>query len=607
MSGRRDNQTQTLDPAEKVEPLCPKDNEVLIRMYGQGVGDCFLLAFPRTRPTAKVREVDPNRPVYVLIDCGVLARTPDPTVRMRDVVADIRRTTHDPSLDPTADGKAMGHLDLLIITHEHWDHLSGFIYADARKEWDGIQIDALWTSWTARDDPEGLAGVLGKLREQQEVALKRITERVEGMRGAQAESLLQTVDDVISFLAESRDFAASTRSGLDEAKDRVKRVKGEHICCDPGDVRPIPGTDSVAYVLGPPQDWKRLSKMDPSRKEPETYGGEDRRATGRGSADDDLALARRALTEPSAFSAFVTPLFDPPGDVPAGTPFAAAPRPARDVYERTFPFDQSVSVPIPVAESGAAALPETYPALNAYFDEINEWRRIDLDWLMAAEGFALWVDSFINNTSLVLAFELPDLDEKDENNGKDKKKAKDNEDEKPERKVLLFVADAQVGNWLSWDELGPWKPRDGARGTQTAKSDMEDLLQRTVFYKVGHHGSHNATLKAKGVERMRTDGELIAFVPVSPAVAHEVGWEEMPLTEVLDALSTRTNGRVVFPDGNVWPPLEEEALEETWKRIGLEVSSLRLPAKVVNRKDDDPRDPRIEGEVPLWVQMAVEY
>ena len=605
MSGRRDN--QTLGPTETVEALRPGDNEVLIRMYGQGVGDCFLLAFPRTRPTAAVGEVDPKRPVYVLIDCGVLARTPEPTVRMRDIVADIRRTTHDPNLRPTTDGKATGHLDLLIITHEHWDHLSGFIYTEAKKEWDGIQIDALWTSWTARDDPEGLAGVLGKLREQQEVALKRIAQRVVGMRGVKAENLLQTVDDVISFLAADRDFAASTRSGLVEAKDRVNRGKGEHICCDPGDVRQIPGTDSVAYVLGPPQDWKRLSKMDPSRKEPETYGGEDERATGPGPGEHNLALAQRALSGPSAFTAFVTPLFDPPGDVPAGTSFAAAPRAARDAYERTFPFDQSVSVPIPAAESGAAALPEAYPALNAYFDEINEWRRIDLDWLMAAEGFALWVDNFINNTSLALAFELPAPDTKDESDRNGEKNAKTKEDEKPERKVLLFVADAQVGNWLSWDELGTWKPRDGARGSQTATSDLEDLLRRTVFYKVGHHGSHNGTLKAKGVERMRSDGELTAFVPVSPAVAHEVGWKEMPLTEILNALATRTDGRVVFPDGNVWPPLQEEALAEARKRIGLTVSTQRLPAKIVTRKDDDPRDAQIEGEVPIWVQMAVRY
>ena len=69
----------------------------------------------------------------------------------------------------------------------------------------------------------------------------------------------------------------------------------------------------------------------------------------------------------------------------------------------------------------------------------------------------------INNTSLVLAFELPESN-----------------------KVLLFVGDAQRGNWRSWTE-GGWQ--DGEK-TITVR----DLMSRTVLYKVGHHGSHGATL-----------------------------------------------------------------------------------------------------------------
>jgi hypothetical protein len=51
-------------------------------------------------------------------------------------------------------------------------------------------------------------------------------------------------------------------------------------------------------------------------------------------------------------------------------------------------------------------------------------------------------------------------------------------------KVLLFAADAQRGNWISWKD-----------GDQTITAT--DLLDRTVVYKVGHHGSHNATLNGK--------------------------------------------------------------------------------------------------------------
>jgi hypothetical protein len=53
-------------------------------------------------------------------------------------------------------------------------------------------------------------------------------------------------------------------------------------------------------------------------------------------------------------------------------------------------------------------------------------------------------------------------------------------------KALLFAADTQRGNWASWSKKS-WKD-----GDQTV--EVEDLLARTVVYKVGHHGSHNATL-----------------------------------------------------------------------------------------------------------------
>jgi hypothetical protein len=35
------------------------------------------------------------------------------------------------------------------------------------------------------------------------------------------------------------------------------------------------------------------------------------------------------------------------------------------------------------------------------------------------------------------------------------------------------------------------------------KVKAEDLLERTVLYKVGHHASHNATLRQKGLELMK--------------------------------------------------------------------------------------------------------
>src|SRR6476620_8428729 len=121
MVATRSHQSDTRDlDINAIVPLMrPGKDEVMIRMYGQGVGDCFLLAFPRTQATHALT-ADADRPVYVVIDCGVITGTPDGSRRMKRIVRDIRLTTQ-------------GHLDLLILTHEHWDHLSGFI--DARDEW----------------------------------------------------------------------------------------------------------------------------------------------------------------------------------------------------------------------------------------------------------------------------------------------------------------------------------------------------------------------------------------------------------------------------------------------------------------------------------------
>ena len=148
------------------------------------------------------------------------------------------------------------------------------------------------------------------------------------------------------------------------------------------------------------------------------------------------------------------------------------------------------------------------------------WRRIELDWTQAAENLAIDLDTHTNNSCLVLAFEFADTGE-----------------------VFLFPADAQVGNWLSWQDLS-WKVGSGeSRQVITAR----DLLARTVFYKVGHHGSHNATLRDLGLELM-TSEDLTAFIPVAEAEAKKNRWNEMPFSPLVKRLAARTRGRLLRTD-----------------------------------------------------------
>jgi len=75
---------------------------VTVRMYRTGFGDCFLLAF----------RGNDGAPVYMLIDCGVHSQYEGGGDRIREIVDHIRDSTE-------------GRLDVVAITHEHADHISG--------------------------------------------------------------------------------------------------------------------------------------------------------------------------------------------------------------------------------------------------------------------------------------------------------------------------------------------------------------------------------------------------------------------------------------------------------------------------------------------------
>ena len=80
-----------------------------------------------------------------------------------------------------------------------------------------------------------------------------------------------------------------------------------------------------------------------------------------------------------------------------------------------------------------------------------------------------------------------------------------------------------------------------------------DLLSRTVLYKVGHHGSHNATLRDKGLEQM-VSPELIALVPVNKQQAQKNRWMEMPFNSLIARLQEKTRGRVIQSDSAISAP-----------------------------------------------------
>ncbi|MGE0725526.1 MAG: hypothetical protein AB7O45_14205, partial [Alphaproteobacteria bacterium] len=332
-----------------------------------------------------------------------------------------------------------------------------------------------WLGWTeTRDDPKDRD--LGAQRLEMVDRLRRGAERIRAaapMFGAARREMIARADEIDGLL----DFFGaagqrSTRAALDFARRKGRKVR----YCQPSDPpRAIDGVDARLYVLGPPENPALLKRHAPSKRTPETYGM-------------------------SAFAEFLGAADWTMGTEGTVHPFAA-------------PF----VIPWAAAESVSFFQKRYWATACDDGDGRQDWRRIDASWLDMPADLALKLDAATNNTSLVLALELPP-------------RVVDGESV---RDVLLFAADAQVGNWLSWQDL-EW----------TAGERMvtgPDLLARTILYKVGHHGSHNATLREKGLEQMTR--LQYAMIPVDATFARETkGWDAMPLTDIVDRLGEITGG-----------------------------------------------------------------
>lgn len=408
-----------------------------VRMYRPGLGDCFLVTLPLTDGTN----------YNIMIDCGVLLGTTGAAELMRRIVNDIATCTSR-------------HVNLLIATHEHWDHLSGFVQAKA--ELGRIRFDQVWLGWTENPDDE----LAQRIRDERQQAVRALHARERALRGFGLTGSANEVSTLLSFFGAN---STSTSEALESARGLGKTVR----YCSPHDdpVRPDKASFRL-YVLGPPRDKKSLRKTNPSKTGRETYG---------------LAASEAAR---SLFFDDVDQPFDPMKSIPTA------------VARRMTFFRRQYFAP--------PAGPENPKA---------DWRNIESAGVANSSELALRLDAATNNTCLVLAIELPDGG------------------------VLLFPGDAQVGSWQSWQDLR-WK-----EGRKTVSGP--DLLGRTIFYKVGHHGSHNATLQKLGLELMHD--LRIAMIPVDRAMAVKKRWMQMPKPELLDALEKRAPNGVIRADRRIPP------------------------------------------------------
>ena len=433
-------------PAARPAPSAAGKGRATIRMYRLGVGDCFLVSFPRAG----------QEDFRVLIDCGVHQAQPGGSQRIRDSVQDLKKITK-------------GKIDVVVGTHEHQDHLSGF--PEIQKAFGAACAGEIWAAWT-EDEDDALAK---SLRTKKDTALTALYGARARMQLAGASEHEQQLGSLLGFFGdESGPKLKSFGAALKSLSSKIRYLK-------PGDP-PIEIVDDRvrAFVLGPPRQKELLEQSDPSKRDKDqVYFG--------------------------AYMGLLEQLAPALGD------------------ESVAPFDDRFSLPL----QGTKALPffkQNYWAptndedLQERIDNTQDWRRIDADWMGTATTLAMQLDQDTNNTSLVLAFELGP--------------------KKAGGPVLLFAADAQVGNWLSWQNV-TWT----FEGRTITASD---LLKRTILYKVGHHASHNATLNKLGLELM-TSLEL-ALVPTDADMAQKVKWGTLPWQPLLDRLTAKTNSGVVRTD-----------------------------------------------------------
>ena len=235
-------------PKKKSAPTINATVErVRIRMYRHGLGDCFLLRFPGRG----------GLPFHLVIDSGVIKGTTNPAERMREVAEDIEKETG-------------GRIDALVVTHEHWDHVSGF--TEAREVWERIQIGEVWLAWT-EDPKEDLANKLRRDRNSKKATIKeKISALADGSSFRLDSARSGRINALTGFmgfsLALEDEAVGGTKGALDFISSRGKKL----LYHSPEDVlnrKEIPGVR--IYVLGPPKDEKKIKRSDPSKTHPEVY------------------------------------------------------------------------------------------------------------------------------------------------------------------------------------------------------------------------------------------------------------------------------------------------------------------------------------------------
>jgi beta-lactamase superfamily II metal-dependent hydrolase len=439
---------------------------IRVRMYRVGFGDFFLLTVPGN-----------GGPAHILIDCGVHAAN---IGSMDECVQDLKKATN-------------GRLALVILTHYHADHMSGF--ASNYDDFANFEhVGAVWI--TNRLDPENATAAKFMA---QITSVARQLQLHFGARGDLAG--VQAQRKVNNALGEDGGGGSNAKalqllqSGF-KTKPPVYYYQG-------GDTPTLPAELEgmiTAEILAPsPKDSEGEFAASDNKKEQYLA------AAGDNGVPDVKRVEPFEKKWPASGADYPVDAFDE--------------------------FDSGLVGRGGKRKQDGAAKMETSLA------------NMQPDALAAT---ADKLDGTLNNQSLVVLFTC-------------------------KGKKLLFVGDAQWGNWAYWlygKAVTGTDPGISARA--------RDILSSIDFYKVGHHGSTNATpIPAVGALNQKCAAMCST---ATGAYGSPDKKTEVPRTALIAALETRTGNRLVRSD---WvAAAKEDPDEEAKKELSKLPSGFNTPGQL---------------------------
>ena len=400
-------------------------------MYRVGFGDFFLVIVP----TASGDQ-------HILIDCGVFKGTSGTgdLGSIVDAVEDMFQTTG-------------GHLALVIMTHRHADHIAGFSKAPRFKDftasmvwmpyWEQFNDKQADASQNVHSFAANLASVALQLSGGENAgvvkALAQLGNGVADKDVNSAHNLLVDIQDLAANLAIQ--FRGRDDADAQEALAQLGNATGIE--------------DFNAAATDKKKRGGNAAALDLLKNQLGSNG-----ANVRYYAAGDTAELPKELKELKA-----TILGPPPEKAKAFLALMDLKKGVGQYLDSLTDGDDGPSPIEPFAREWVIDSKD-YPQQSTLdYDAIAQSvNSAQPDMLATA---AAKIENFLNNQSLVVLFEF-------------------------DGKKLLFAGDAQGGNWEYWlyQMEAPLKdPSDAGDIVETSK----ELLQSIDFYKVGHHGSTNAT------------------------------------------------------------------------------------------------------------------